>query len=149
MWLIAIPFLGWACMNFNSIVRGLTTNHAALSDTASDPQLRPLEIDQQPQAVADRIRNWVSTQSGWTLESDDSAQADDLPQPVGTPDQPVRLHLVRRTRFFGFADDINVSLEPTDQGTRVQAESQSRLGKGDLGQNPRNLRELVGAIQSE
>ena len=46
-----------------------------------------------------------------------------------------------------FTDDIVVVLRTEGDLTRVQAQSQSRVGKGDLGQNPRNLKELVGYLK--
>ncbi|MFK8111816.1 MAG: DUF1499 domain-containing protein [Rubripirellula sp.] len=33
--------------------------------------------------------------------------------------------------------------------TRVEAQSQSRVGKGDLGQNPRNLKEIMSELRGE
>ena len=63
----------------------------------------------------------------------------------------IALHLVRSTRLIGFRDDVWVLLEerPDAGGVRLHAESRSRVGKGDLGQNPRNLRELLGWVRQE
>jgi uncharacterized protein (DUF1499 family) len=62
----------------------------------------------------------------------------------------VILHVTRRTRVFRFVDDITIQLTEEAGGTRVDAESKSRFGKGDLGQNPRNLRELrKGLLETE
>jgi uncharacterized protein (DUF1499 family) len=46
-----------------------------------------------------------------------------------------------------YKDDIRLSIKPADSGSLLSAESRSRVGRGDLGQNPRNLRELLGAIR--
>jgi uncharacterized protein (DUF1499 family) len=46
-----------------------------------------------------------------------------------------------------YRDDIRVQIEPAAEGTRLSAESRSRVGKGDLGQNPRNLRELLDKVR--
>ena len=35
---------------------------------------------------------------------------------------------------------------PDPDGARLELTSASRLGKGDLGQNPRNLEELLRAV---
>jgi uncharacterized protein (DUF1499 family) len=53
------------------------------------------------------------------------------------------IHATHRTRVFRFVDDVRIRLEPTEGGTRIRARSQSRIGKGDLGQNRRNLIELL------
>jgi len=57
--------------------------------------------------------------------------------------------LTRRTRIFRFVDDIHVIAEPTPQGTRLLLRSASRVGKGDLGQNARNLQELITALDAK
>ena len=56
--------------------------------------------------------------------------------------------MTRRTRVFRFIDDITIEFHETTSGVRVEAESRSRVGKGDLGQNPRNLIELSKALSS-
>lgn len=69
----------------------------------------------------------------WTLES--SADGE--------------LHAVRETRVFRFKDDVRVSVEEQDTGSEARFESASRVGRSDLGQNPRNLKELISAIDRE
>lgn len=56
------------------------------------------------------------------------------------------IHAIRQSRLFRFKDDVTVSLASQGTGTEARFESASRVGKGDLGQNPRNLRELLKAI---
>ena len=61
-------------------------------------------------------------------------------QVTGREDAVVRA--TRTTRLFRFVDDVLLLLEPAHGGTRVSARSASRVGRGDLGQNRRNLAEL-------
>jgi uncharacterized protein (DUF1499 family) len=56
---------------------------------------------------------------------------------------------VRQTRLFRFEDDVTARVYPEPQGARAEFVSASRLGKGDLGQNPRNLGELLRAVETE
>jgi len=57
---------------------------------------------------------------------------------------------VRTTRLLRFKDDVAARVYPDPEGgARLELTSASRLGKGDLGQNPRNLKELVRAIDRE
>ena len=56
---------------------------------------------------------------------------------------------VRATRLLRFKDDVIVRAEPHEGGARVELSSASRVGKGDIGQNPRNIRELLEAIDRE
>jgi hypothetical protein len=57
--------------------------------------------------------------------------------------QPSLLHFRFVSRFWGFADDTVLSLKCSHDGrTRVQAHSQLRLGRGDLGVNAARTRAL-------
>lgn len=122
-------------LNFSSVLRGLTTNTAAISADADDPGLRPVELGYSPNEAADRIEAWAKSQSIWNVESKEA-----LPEAV-------TMHLTRTTRVFRFVDDVNVTIESSDGGSVVTATSQSRVGKGDLGQNPRNLKELIAVLR--
>lgn len=114
--------------------RDLTVNHAKLEENSQDPTLRPLLLSSSISDVADLIAEIAKQHAGWNLESRENI------------DDTLRLHLTRKTPILRFTDDIHVRLFPIEAGTRVEAESRSRIGKGDLGQNPRNLRELVDAL---
>lgn len=115
--------------------RDLSTNQAATSPDHPDAQMRclilPLEIDD----AAALVRRRASGLSGWSIA------------PTSSPNHVIRLE--RTTRWLRFVDDITVTLTTVDGGTRVSITSRSRIGKGDLGQNPRNIRELLRAVQSE
>lgn len=56
------------------------------------------------------------------------------------------VHLTRRTRLWQFVDDVRLTLTPGAGGTVAHAESCSRIGVGDLGQNRRNILELWSAL---
>lgn len=120
--------------------RDLSINYAETSVDAKDPTLRSLAIDASPERVAAAISQFVEQGSAWETgdQSGDEPQTDER-----------RLALVHVSRLFGFADDVVVSLRPTDSGTLVDVTSQSRVGKGDLGQNPRNIRELLSMLRAE
>ena len=61
------------------------------------------------------------------------------------------LRATRTTKLLRFKDDITVKAYPGNRPghSRVELHSASRIGLSDLGQNPRNLRELVGALENE
>jgi uncharacterized protein (DUF1499 family) len=115
--------------------RDLTTNYAQLDENASDPSLRPMVFTMSAEEVASRVTQWAETMPRWELQSREQT-ADHL-----------QLHFTRRTRVLRFTDDVYVQLSERDGETRLDAESRSRFGKGDLGQNPRNLRELTNALR--
>ncbi|MCI0361006.1 MAG: DUF1499 domain-containing protein [Planctomycetaceae bacterium] len=116
--------------------RDLTINYAATSDDARDERLRPIHAATGPAELAAAIVRCVEGLPRWQL--------------VERTDKPteITLHFVRTTGLVGYKDDIRVRIVPAGEGSRLTAESQSRVGKGDLGQNPRNLRELLGAIRA-
>ncbi len=113
--------------------RDLTTNHAATEDNpqaklpAFRSDLPPAELANHVIAVAGKLRGWHLHE----LEEGNAA---------------VTIRFIRATGIMQFRDDITVHISPQEEGSILRAESQSRIGKGDLGQNPRNLRELLNAI---
>ena len=128
--------------------RGLTSNWAELRDAHDDPELRPLHLRASPREVAERIRTWAERASRWRLiEVNDCQRGTTSPEPPSARSRTsIQLQLTRRTRIFRFVDDVRVVLTPSGSGTQVGAESRSRVGKGDLGQNRRNLKELVRGL---
>lgn len=127
----------WIFSHIDDWGRDLTTNVASLDEAASDPLLRPLISEMSAQQLLERIDAFVAQRSNWQI-ADQEQQVDQL-----------KVHLTRRTPLMRFTDDIYVTITPHDSGTILNAESKSRVGKGDLGQNPRNLKELVAAVQSQ
>ena len=129
--------------------RDWTTNHAKWDDSATDPQMRPMRLHQRIADVRADLERWVESESIWQIES----MTDDPMDTLAT-DQTQSIHLTRRTKWLRFVDDVHVRLTEDvsssgDVFTRVDAESQSRVGKGDLGQNPRNLKHLRKAFSAE
>ena len=60
------------------------------------------------------------------------------------------LEAMRQTRLFHFKDDVKIQVSDQDGGrSRATFESASRIGKGDLGQNSRNLEELLRVLDEE
>lgn len=134
--------------------RDWTTNHARLSMTNSDPALQPIEVDASSAAVEDMIRKWVDHQSGWAVMSQTENEQHESKQDERADSESSmrRMHLTRTTPVFRFVDDIHLELTPITSDspdsprTRIDAESRSRVGKGDLGQNPRNLKALRAGV---
>ncbi len=103
------------------------------TDEPGDGTLAPVELPLPALDVLARLRAVIDRLTRWRVESVDTA--------AGV------LRATRRTRLWRFIDDVTICLEPIAAGTRVHARSQSRVGKGDLGQNRRNLHELFQALQ--
>lgn len=91
--------------------------------------------EHEPGEVLNATERAISGLSRWALEGRDEAG----------------LHAVRATSMLSFKDDVNATVEPGDTPgwTRLKLTSSSRSGKSDFGQNPRNLRELLDALDRE
>lgn len=113
------------------LLRWFTKNWAH-THGPTHPDLAPLVLPGGVDEAAERVRAAVVTLPRWRVES---ATADEL-------------KLTRRTRVVRFVDDVTVRLTPDGPNTVVHAESRSRVGKGDLGQNRRNILELWNAIRA-
>jgi uncharacterized protein (DUF1499 family) len=72
-----------------------------------------------------------------------------LPRWAVGPSGENELTAVRTTRLFRFRDDVRIRVYADGTGSRAELTSASRIGKGDLGQNPRNLKELLEAVERE
>jgi uncharacterized protein (DUF1499 family) len=115
------------------LTRWLTRNWANTREP-THPDLGPLSLPGTPARAVLLVEAAVGKLPRWRVEAADPA--------VGT------VHLTRRTRLWGFVDDIRLTAAPTADGTRIDAESRSRVGVGDLGQNRRNILELWRAIRA-
>jgi hypothetical protein len=59
---------------------------------------------------------------------------------VEADDQDGTIHAESKTLVFRFVDDVHISVGLDENGqTRVDLRSASRVGKGDLGRNPRTI----------
>jgi uncharacterized protein (DUF1499 family) len=98
------------------------------------PDLSPLCLPGLLEDASAIVKRAAGLLRGWRLEERNTA---------------AELRFTRRTRVFRFVDDVVVHLEPAASGTLIHVSSKSRLGKGDLGQNRRNILELFRAIRLE
>ena len=102
--------------------------------SASTARTYPVEARELVYAVEKAVRELP----GWSLVSSSEME---------------EVRASRKTRVLGFTDDVTVRLTPSPSGahtnTRAAFQSASRLGLWDLGQNRRNLDELLAAIDQE
>ena len=137
-WLLALPLLLAAPLlvlapQVDDWSRDLTTNLAETALGASDPRLRPLRVERPPEEVRAAIEAVAAELPGWAFVGEDAG----------------RLHFERTSGLFRFVDDVWVWVEVAEDGACVvQAKAQSRVGKGDLGQNPRTLDALLRALEA-
>jgi uncharacterized protein (DUF1499 family) len=114
------------------LLRWFTKNWAN-TQGPSHPGLAPLVLPLPPTEAAEKVKAAVATLPHWRVEPSDSAG---------------ELHLTRRTRLIKFVDDVRLRFLPAGPGCLIHAESKSRVGTGDLGQNRRTILELWAAIRA-
>ncbi len=108
-------------------------NDVATGETPQYPDIQPQRFNHPPEKVLQAAAGAVGSLDHWTIES----QTDD------------ELHAIRTTRLLRFKDDIWLRVSQTGDGwTQVWIRSKSRVGKGDFGQNARNIRELQDALSA-
>ena len=132
---IVLTLLTVVCLQVDDWGRDWTQNTAETSPDAKDELLRPLESKLSPTELAKLVAETLADSSRW--EVIEAFYSDEL----------ATLHLVHSTRFLKFKDDVNVEIVKSEAGSTMHVKSQSRIGKGDLGQNPRNIRDLITRIQ--
>lgn len=110
-------------------------NEVETGMSAEYPAIQPQYYTTDPQRVFEETRASVDTLEGWTLVSEDATQ--------------YSLQAQRESPFFGFTDDISIRVEPvTEFVTRIHLKSASQIGKGDFGQNARNINALLDALDA-
>lgn len=114
------------------LLRWFTKNWANTSEP-THADLQPLTFPLEPAEAMEKVRSVATTLRRWCVES---------------AVRPDVLHLTRRTPTIGFIDDIHLTFVPTAGGCLVHAESRSRVGVGDFGQNRRNILELWKALRA-
>jgi len=135
--IVALLLTLWIFSYIEDWSRDLTTNTAETSPTAKDQRLRTLNIALSLDDLEQNLQVISESEPLWSYARTESI------------DQSTRkVHLVRTTRLMRYKDDVIVTLKRVGNETSVDVYSRSRVGKGDLGQNPRNIRDLLAHIAS-
>lgn len=111
-------------------------NDVETGRTPEYPDLQPRQYRAAPDKVAEAVKACVAELPRWKLVGSGSG-------PGGT-----ELSVTHTTRLLRFDDDVHVKLKAEGGGTRVSVRSRSRVGRYDFGQNARNIRELLQALDA-
>ncbi len=125
----------WLFVVIDDWGRDFRENEAQTSIAAADVALRPIATTRSLSEVASALRQTLALLPNWSWASDSTAGG------------VLTVRLVRTTKLLRFKDDVTVRV--VDEGSErvIHAVSRSRVGKADLGQNPRNLRELFTKLR--
>lgn len=114
----------------------LTKNIYVTTPENPDPFFRPRKYAKSKEEVAGTVQEVLAALARWQVMEYRENQG--------------RIHATHTTRLMRFVDDVNIYVvQGLDGITKLEVISQSRVGKGDLGQNKRNIRELLSALDAK
>ena len=119
-------FLAWP--RLNTVETGLTPEY---------PDLQPREYAASEQEVTRAVKAAIGHLPRFELVGAGAGRGGSEVQAVAT------------TRVLRFKDDVNARIRREGGKTRVSVRSKSRVGSIDFGQNARNVRELLAALDQE
>jgi len=100
------------------------------------PDIRPLTVDGDIDAVADRARAALDAMGLAIIADAETADA-------------VVLEATHTSLWYGFVDDFVVRLTPADNGAvRVDVRSKSRVGRSDVGANAKRVRAFLARMEN-
>lgn len=108
-------------------------NRVETGKTPEYPDLQPLTVALPPPLVFTAALGVARALPRWTVVRSDPAAG--------------LIEAEARTRLWRFVDDVTIRVIPGQGGTTISVRSASRVGKGDLGQNARNIRTFFGALR--
>jgi len=112
-------------------------NEVETGRTPEYPDLQVRTYPAPPDRVAEALKQALARRPRWTVVGSGTG-------PGGTV-----VSAVHETRVFRLEDDVTVRIRRRDGATTVSVRSQSRVGSWDFGQNARNVRELLAALDAE
>jgi uncharacterized protein (DUF1499 family) len=111
----------------------LTKNIYVTAPNNPNPFFHPRGYSKTKEEVVQVAQEVIGTLPRWKVEEYRENQG--------------RIHATRTTRLWRFVDDINIYVvQGLDGVTKLEMTSKSRVGKGDYGQNQRNIREFLLAM---
>jgi uncharacterized protein (DUF1499 family) len=125
----AIAILIWAVRSWPVI------NIVETGRTPEYPDIQPRQYQTSPDRVFDAALHAVDRLPRWTLISYQNERGE--------------IRAEARTRMLRFVDDIIIHVVARDAATVVEVRSASRIGRGDFGQNARNIRAFFGELERQ
>ncbi|MGK7370650.1 MAG: DUF1499 domain-containing protein [Candidatus Halalkalibacterium sp. M3_1C_030] len=63
--------------------------------------------------------------------------------------EDLRIEAYHKLPWFGFIDDVVIRVDTTQQGSKIDVRSVSRLGRGDLGVNAHRIKDYLAEVKNE
>ena len=96
------------------------------------PQVVPLWLTIPPQEAFNKALA-LCQQLGWQVQRQDKTTH--------------TIEASTSSTVFGFVDDVSIRIQASDQGSRVDMRSASRVGKSDLGANAQRITDFLARLQ--
>jgi len=122
---------GWAATAWPRL------NEVETGRTPEYPDLQVRTYSASPRQVSEAARKALSQMPRWTVVGSGEGSAGTVVSAVHT------------ALLVPFKDDVTVRITRKGGQTVVGVHSRSRVGKWDFGQNARNIRELLAALDAE
>ena len=136
-WTSRVVTVGLLAGGLAAVLAWPRINDVETGKTAEYPDLRARDYATSAGEVTEAVKRAVSRLPGWAFVGSGSG-------PGGS-----EVRAVRTMRWLRFKDDVTVRIRSEGRGVRVSVRSRSRLGPWDFGQNARNIRELLAALDGE
>lgn len=94
--------------------------------------IEPLYLDVSPGEAFDKALA-AAEQTPWKI--------------VDASKEELRIEAYHKLPWFGFIDDVVIRVDTTEQGSKIDVRSVSRLGRGDLGVNAHRVKEYLNSIE--
>lgn len=135
-WAIALAVGGTAVLGAFALLKAWPViNVVETGRTPEYPDLQPKHYHARADHVVEATLRAVSLMPRWTLISSRREQGE--------------VQAEARTRLLRFVDDVTVRVEERDGMTVVNVRSASRVGRGDFGQNARNVRAFFAELDRQ
>lgn len=112
-------------------------NEVESGRTPEYPDLKPHDYGASPEEVAKAAKSLLNRRPHWLFVGEGNG-------PMGA-----ELQAVHESPLLRLKDDVTIKMRREKGRTVVSARSKSRLGPWDFGQNARNVRELLDALDHE
>ncbi|MFU8895350.1 MAG: DUF1499 domain-containing protein [Gammaproteobacteria bacterium] len=96
------------------------------------PDIQPLRLPVAPAAAFERALETAQDQ-GWEI--------------VAATPQEGRIEATATTFWFGFKDDVVISITPENGASRIDMRSKSRVGRSDVGANAARIRAFFSDLE--
>jgi len=103
--------------------------------TPEYPDILPRRVAAPPGRVFDAAMHTVNRLPRWSMVSYNEGTG--------------QIRAEATTRLLRFVDDVTIRVEPDGDRALVHVRSASRVGKGDFGQNARNIRAFLSELDRQ